>query len=198
MGASSIWSPIAVIVTVLFLASIVVFVRNLRKYRVAPASPEERAELASLPMTPLQKRAWWGLIVGLAMALAIVGVISIDGPVAYFDNDDLRLIVLVFIFGALASYLFVIVPLGWQEARHGSLDERDRKILMVAPNAQSVASLLTVVAWSIALTEAYRGEPGIPTGFMYLISWSVFVVQAIAYPAGVLLGYWFARSHGQG
>jgi len=194
----ALWSPIAVTVTVLFLVSIVMLARNLKASRVVPATPEERAEFASLPMTPLQKRAWWGLAVGLAMALAATAVISIDGPVAYFDDDNLRLIVLAFIFGALASYLFVVVPVGLRERSRRELDERDQKVLTFAPNAQSVASLITVAGWSFALTELYRGTDGIPTGFMYLIFWTVFVVQAIAYSAGILLGYWFARSHGQG
>lgn len=198
MEDSGFWFPIAIMVGVLFVLAVVLLVRGLAKSRIVAASPEERTEMASLPMTPLQKRAWFGLSVGLVMTAAAVVVIARAGPLVYFDDGDLRLVVLAFIMTVMVSHLVVLVPTGiGKRARH-SLDERDRMVLARAPQIQTAAGLVTVAAWMIALTETYRGEVGIPTGFMYLIFWSVFVAQTVAHSAGILLGYWLARHHAEG
>jgi len=194
MEWSQLWFPIAILVSVGLIVSVALFVRMLVTTRIPATSPEEREELAHLPMTPLQKRAWFGLLTGLAMTAAIVIVIARVGPVAYFDDDELRLVVLGLLMATLVSYLVVIVPTGPRAASKGALDERDQRVLGIAPNIQAAAGLVTVALWSVALTEAYRGE-GIPTGFMYLLFWSVFVAYMLAHSAGILFGYWFARDH---
>ncbi len=198
MNTADLWTPIALLTGTGFVLAGIMLVRSLVKGRLPATSPEERSEIASLPMTGLQKRAWWGLGIGLAMVAACVLVIARAGPVTYFDDGDLRLIVLAFIMVTLATHLVVLVPTGLSRGGRPTLDERDRMVLARAPHVQAAAGLITVAAWSIALTESYRGEPGIPTGFMSLIFWSVFVAQIVAHSGGVLLGYWLARHHGEG
>jgi Na+/melibiose symporter-like transporter len=192
MALGIIWFPIAILVGVLFVVATVLFARNLARHRVPATSPEERAEMASLPMTALQKRAWVGLLVGLGMVAGIVVTITRVGLVAYFEDDDLRTVVLLFMLGALLSYLYVLVPTAMKGAAEGGLDERDKRILAAAPHIQAAAGLITFVAWSVFLTETYRGE-GIPTGFM-----SLFIAYMLAHSVGILFGYWFARDHGEG
>jgi hypothetical protein len=41
----------------------------------------------------------------------------------------------------------------------------------------------------IALTETFRGEPGIPAVFVNLIFWSCLLVGLLASSLGILLGY---------
>jgi hypothetical protein len=191
----TLWFPIALLVAALFVVATVLFARNLARHRVPATSPEERAEMASLPMTALQKRAWIGLLVGLAMVAGIVITIGRVGPVAYFEDDQLRTVVLLFMGGTLISYLYVLMPTALKDAARGGLDERDKRILAVAPHIQAAAGLITFITWSVFLTETYRGE-GIPTGFMYLIFWSMFIAHMLAHSAGILFGYWFARDNG--
>jgi hypothetical protein len=194
MEWSQVWFPVAILVGVGLIVAMFLFVRTLLTTRIPATSPEEREELAHLPMTPLQKRAWVGLLIGLAMTTAIVVVIARVGPVAYFDDDDLRLVVLGLLMTTLASYLVVVVPTGLTAVSKGAPDERDERVLAIAPHIQVAAILVTVASWSAVLTEVYRGE-GIPTGFMYLLFWSVFLAYMLAHSAGILFGYWFARDH---
>ena len=193
------WSGVGLLSVVgLAVVAVTLFVSRLRAGRKG-LSQQALAELGKLPMTPLQKRAWWALIIGLGLTVAVAVLIADVGPVAYFDDDDLRIVVLLLEGGVLASFLFVIVPVGLHAATRGAkLDERDQRILSVAPHAQAVAVLITLVAWSIALTEIYRGEGGIPRGFMYLMASSVFLAYLLAHSAGILMGYWFARHDAEG
>lgn len=195
MDNQNFWHPIAISVAVLFVLSVVALVRSLARSRIVAASAEEAAEMSALPMTPPQKRAWWALSVGVMMAVAAVAVIAHASPAVYFDDGDLRLVVLAFVMVVLLTHLAVLLPL-----RRGrdALDERDRQVLSRAPQFQAAASLITVAAWSFALTESFRGEVGVPRDYMYLIFWSVFVVQTIAHSAGILVGYWFVRHHAEG
>ena len=198
MELSNLWFPIAILVTALLVVATVLAVRRLMQHRVPATSPEERAEMSALPMTSLQKRAWIALLLGLGLATAIVITIARVGPTAYFDDDDLRIVVLFFIFGMLASFLYVLVPTALKEGGRDALDERDKRILSIAPHAQAAACLMTVAAWTTVLTEAFRGESGIPTGFMHLMFWSVFIVYMLSHSIGILFGYWFAKDHGEG
>jgi len=193
MDTASVWFPIAALVGAGLIVSVALFLRMLVKHRVPATSPEEREELAHLPMTPLQKRAWWGLLIGLAMTLAIVIVIGRASAAVYFEDDDLRLVVLGLLGLTLLSFLFVVVPAGLA-AGSRRLDERDQRVLSSAPHFQAAACLVTVTFWAIALTETFRGE-GIPTDYMYLVSWSTFLAYMVAHSAGILFGYWFARDH---
>ena len=82
------------ITTLAFIAFAWWTVKELRA-RSAPLTPEERAERIELPMTPLQKGAWWGLGVGLAQAGVILGVfLSRGGPAGYWEDDGMRMLVL--------------------------------------------------------------------------------------------------------
>jgi hypothetical protein len=112
------------------------------------------------------------------------------GPTAYSDDDAVRLSVTGLL---LASVLALAAPTllarVWATRDDDKLDERDRAILARAPAGQAGAMLVLLAVWIIALTETYRGEPGIPTVFLNLIFWSCLLVSLLASNVGILLGY---------
>ena len=196
MFAQSLWGPIAVLVALGFVVVAVIAIKLLRDHRIVPSTPEEAEEIAHLPMTSLQRRAWWSFSIQLALAVAIVVLVARVGVVEYSADDSLRLVVLVLAFLSLGVYLGMILPAAFRAVR-GEADERDEKVMANASGVQVVAMMITVVAWTIYLTEAFRGV-GIPTEYMYPLSGSVFLVFMLAHSAGILLGYWFSRRHAQG
>lgn len=82
-------------------------------------------------MSPLQKKAWYGLGVGIVMSLAIVVVFIIKGGVtAYTEDQSMRLLMAAIFLGGLVTY-FVIMHLTLRKP--GQVDERDRVIMGRAP-----------------------------------------------------------------
>ncbi len=90
MEPSSLMVPILGIVLVGLVAGVVVFLRSLPR---GPLSPEERSELAKAPMPGLQRRAWWGLAVSGLTLVSVASILFSQGAAAYWENDDLRLLV---------------------------------------------------------------------------------------------------------
>jgi hypothetical protein len=160
-------------------------------------SADERAEMDSAPLAPLQKRAWWGLAIGTLTLVAITTILMRTGAQAYWEDDALRTKVVAIFLGGLFAYVVVLLTLVKSELG-GGIDERDREILSRAPVAQSAAMLIALAAWCVSLQELYRGQEGIPRVFLYLIFGSIVLVNIAAHSAGILLGYWFRARHGEG
>jgi hypothetical protein len=139
-------------------------------------------------MAPLQKRAWWGLAVGLVFALAFILVFVLMGGIKTFDDDQsFRIIIDVLWVGGLVANL-IIVNLALR--RPGLVDERDRLILDRAPRVQWLAVVFTLVAWTIGLTEVYHNTRQIPSVFLFVIFMSVLIVSTLAQCLGIIIGYW--------
>lgn len=139
-------------------------------------------------MTPLQKRAWWGLAIGLAFAIAFTLVFILKGGIATFDEDqNFRIIIDVLWVGGLIANL-VIVNMSLRKP--GMVDERDRLVLDRAPRIQWLAVVFTMVAWTIILTEVYHATRLLPTAFLFVIFMSVLIVSTLAQSLGILIGYW--------
>jgi len=102
-------------------------------------------------MTPLQKRACWGLAVGLVFAIAFVLVFVFQGGISTFNEDQgFRIIIdILWVGGLVANLLIVNLAL----RKPGMVDERDRLVLDRAPRIQWLAVVFTLVAWTISLTE---------------------------------------------
>jgi peptidoglycan/LPS O-acetylase OafA/YrhL len=144
-------------------------------------------------MAPLQKRAWWGLGVGLAFAVAFVLVFVLMGGIQTFDADPtFRLIIDALLIGALVANLVIVnVPL-----RNPKItDERDIRIVERAPRVQWLAVVFTLVAWVIALNEVYHDTGLIPAVYLYVIFMSVLIVSTLAQCLGIVLGYWRANRY---
>ena len=144
-------------------------------------------------MAPLQKRALYGLAIGIVWAIAIVVVFIIKGGVtAYTEDQSMRVILAALLIGGLVAY-FVIMRLTLRKP--GQVDERDRLIMGRAPLVQLWAVFISLVVWSIALTEIYWNQGQIPVIFPYLILMSLFIVYVLSQSIGILIGYWRMGSH---
>ena len=138
-------------------------------------------------MAPLQKRAFYGLIFGIAWAIAIVVVFILKGGASVFDSDrTFRLIMDGIWVGGLIVYLVLFYAI---LRRTNLVDERDRLIYDRSPRTQWLAVILSLVAWVIGLTEGFRGQ-GVPTVYLYLMLFTILCVSAIAGSIGILVGYW--------
>ena len=145
-------------------------------------------------MAPLQKRAWWGLAVGLAFAIAFVLVFITKGGIRTFDEDQgFRIIIDVLWVGGLVANL-VIVNLALRKP--GMVDERDKLILDKAPRIQWLAVVFTLVVWTIVLSEVYQGTSLIPAVFLYVMLMSVLIASTLAQCLGILIGYWNINRNG--
>ena len=139
-------------------------------------------------MAPLQKRAWWGLGVGVAFTIAFVLVFVLMGGIEAFDKDQgFRIIINVLWVGGLVAHL-IIMNLTLRKPR--MVDERDKMILDRAPRIQWIAVVFTLAAWVIVLNEVYQATGLIPALYLYVIFMSVLVVSWLAQSLGILIGYW--------
>jgi hypothetical protein len=139
-------------------------------------------------MAPLQKRAWWGLTIGLFFTIAFLLVFILMGGIQTFDEDvTFRLIIDALMLGSLVANLVIInLPL----RQHGMVDERDRLIADRAPRIQWLAVIITLVAWTIALNEVYQETGLIPAVFLYVMFMSILIVSTLGQSLGILIGYW--------
>ena len=137
-------------------------------------------------MAPLQKRALYGLTFGVAWTVAIIVMFIVEGGVSAFSEDQgFRLIIDGLWIGGLIFYAILMLTLRKQT----QVDERDRLILGRAPVVQLWAVILSLIIWTIVLTEIYWDQ-GIPPIFMYLVFIFTLIVSAVAQSLGILLGYW--------
>jgi len=139
-------------------------------------------------MAPLQKRAWYGLIIGIVFTIAIITVFIVKGGVATFNEDlGFRVIVDVLWVGMLVTNLSVVNLI---IRKQGQVDERDKFIVVRATKVQLLAVILSLVVWMIGLTESYWDQGAIPIVFPYLILMSTLIVSTLAQSIGILIGYW--------
>jgi hypothetical protein len=145
-------------------------------------------------MAPLQKRAWWGLGVGLAFAIAFTLVFVLMGGIETFDEDQgFRIIIDVLWVGGLVANLAIVNTI---VLRPGKVDERDKLILNRAPHIQWIAVVFTLVAWMLVLNEVYQSTGLIPAVYLYVIFMSVLIVSTLAQCLGIVIGYWRANRNG--
>jgi len=139
-------------------------------------------------MAPLQKRAWYGLVIGVVFAIALIVVFIAKGGISTFNEDQgFRIIIDVLWIGVL---LTALISTGLTLRKPGQVDERDKSIMRRAPVVQLWAVIFSLVAWMIALTESYWDQGQIPVIFPYLILISTLIVSTLAQSVGILIGYW--------
>jgi hypothetical protein len=144
-------------------------------------------------MAPLQKRAVYGLVFGIAWAIAIVAVFILKGGADAFDVDQtFRLIMDGIWVGGLIVYLVLFYKI---LRKPNLVDERDRLIYDRSPRIQWLAVIFTLVAWVIGLSEWFRSQ-GVPTVFLYVMFFTILCVSAIAQCVGILVGYWSMNRNG--
>jgi hypothetical protein len=143
-------------------------------------------------MAPLQKRALYGLVLGIVWAIAIIVVfIAKGGVTAYNEDPIMRAILAAILIGGLIAYSVILFTLRLKRGQAAvNIDERDRVIMGRAPVVQLWAVFISLAVWSIALTEIYWDQGQIPVIFPYLIFMSLFIVNVLAQSIGILIGYW--------
>jgi purine-cytosine permease-like protein len=177
------WSILAVVLVLGVIAVARYHSRSILPPLVLP--PGE-----TLPTAPLQRLVRWSLALGVVPMAAAAVLVAWYGPTEYSADDAVRLLVTGLL---LASLIVLAVPTllasAWATRDDDRLDERDRAILARAPAGQAGAILVLLAVWVIALTETFRGEPGIPSVFLTLMFWSCLLVSLLASNVGILLGY---------
>ena len=145
-------------------------------------------------MTPQQRRAWYGLGIGIVWAVALVAVFVAKGATTFDEDAGMRATVyLLFIAGVLA-YVAMLYITGWRMRKEGVLiDERDRLILRKVPVYQMFAVFWTLAGWAIALSEIYHDQGQVPVVFTWLMFYSAIIVNIVFASAGTLIAYWRAK-----
>ena len=152
----------------------------------APPLPAD----VELPATRLQWLSRWGLGLGVVLGSGAAGVVVAYGPQRTYDDDGVRTLFMVLLFGVfLVSAVVAGLTKAWRDRDDGSMDERDREILGRAPALQSAATLVTLAVWMVGLTERFHADGAVPLFYLYLVFWSCVVVNLLGLPVGVLLGY---------
>ncbi|MCG6957546.1 MAG: hypothetical protein LJF04_16270 [Gemmatimonadetes bacterium] len=152
----------------------------------SPPLPDD----VELPATPLQRISRWGIGLSVLLAAAAVSLVLVNGAEATFESDALRitftllLLAIIVVVGATTIWLRAQVSRGG-----GLLDERDREILGRAPAAQVAGMLVTLAIWIVGLAEHFHDSGVVPVFYLYLVFWSVVVVDLVGLPVGVLIGY---------
>ena len=145
-------------------------------------------------MTPQQKRAWYGLAIGIVWSLAMVAVFVVKGATAFDEDTGMRFTVYALFAAGVLAYVAMLYITGWRMRREGVImDERDRMILRKVPVYQMFAVLITLAAWSVILTEVYHDQGQVPVVFPNLMFFSAIVVNMVFASAGTLIAYWRAR-----
>ena len=153
--------------------------------------------MAHAPMPPLEKRAWWSLVIGVAMFVTITAILVVQGAAVYWENDNLRTLVLTIFLGGLIGYVGVLAS-SLPKEREGRVDERDRLILSRAPKVQSALVLIALAAWLVALTRMFHDEGAVPVVYLYLMFGCIIIITIIGQALGILFGYWMVARYGEG
>jgi len=145
-------------------------------------------------MAPLQKRALISLLMGLALAIALVVVFVTRDINAFATDLGFRLIVYALWIGVPVVYLLLINLTRLSKLKQ--VDERDRLIMNRAPKIQWLAVIFTLVAWYVILNDVYWNQGQLPVVYLTLIFISTLVISTLAESLGILIGYWRMNRNG--
>ena len=177
----------------ILLALVLISGMKLKPFRKR-LTAEQKRELLDTPKPQLQHRAYWGLVIGVVTLLATTLAVNDVGVTNYLDDDDGRLrVTLIFVAGIILYGIVLPFHLHRQKRNH-HLDERDASILARAPSFQTIAIVLTTLAWVIGLSEAYWEQGTVPIAYLNMIFGSILIVNIIAQSFGILMGYWLSQT----
>ena len=167
-----VWITLAILGGVLMVAAIG---RSLWTLRPQP-------EMGGLPAARLEKLGWVGVGLGLAVLVLFEGASFLD------ESDVARGI----------SWIVMLAGIGvwgaaWLVIRRNSgraaVDDRDRAILARSLGVESMIVLLSLVTWTVVLTEVYWDEGAVPLAYLQLLFWTTFIGGAFGRSLGIVLGY---------
>ena len=145
-------------------------------------------------MAPLQKRALISLLIGLALAIALIVVFVTRDINAYATDLGFRLIVYALWIGVPVVYLLLINLTGLSKLKQ--VDERDRLIKDRAPKIQWLSVIITLVVWYIILNDLYWDQGQLPVVYLTFIFISTLIISTLAESLGILIGYWRMNRNG--
>lgn len=135
-------------------------------------------------MTPLEKRALYGLVIGVVWVIAFFGVFVMLGGVSAFIEDRVFRIIMAGI-AVVGSTAHLAIHITYRKS--GMVDERDRLIMIRASDIQLASVILAVGAWSFALSLIYKDEGQIPVVFLFLIVISMVMASMLGQAISILL-----------
>ncbi len=172
------WIIIASLIAVLFIGATA---RTLARSRPDP-------DLGKLPATPLERLGWIGLGIAAALGLSLAVLVALGGAEGFFDDSPYRLVFWLLLMTGITAWFAA-----WYatKRRFGGvvIDERDRAVLARSLSVESMGVLLSLVVWTISLTEAFTEDGAVPLGYVQLVFWSTLIVGAFGRSVGVVLGY---------
>jgi len=112
-----------------------------------------------LATTYLQRSSRWYLGVGVPLSAVAAGIILFYGPETVYDDDNIRLLFTLLL-------LVILMVLAWST-------------VWVEVRAERVPGLV----------EHFHSAGAVPLFYMYLIFWSCLIVNLMALPIGILIGY---------
>jgi len=172
------WIGFAVLGGALVVIAIARFIRGL-----VPQS-----EMRDVPMTALETLGWVGLAVtglvtaGLGVLVAVVGVTDLQ------EADSARFIFWLILIVGIGVWLAAWIAL---RRRNGGVvaDERDRVVLARSLSVESMVVLLSLVTWTVVLTEAFWDDGTVPLAYLQLLFWTTLIGGAMGRSLGIVLGY---------
>ena len=145
-------------------------------------------------MAPLQKRALISLLMGLALAIALVVVFVTRDISAYATDLGFRLIVYALWIGVPVVYLVLMNLTRLSKLKQ--IDERDKLIKDRAPKIQWLSVIFTLVVWYIVLNDLYWDQGQLPVVYLTFIFISTLIISTLAESLGILIGYWRMNRNG--
>lgn len=172
------WVTVATIGLVIMLFALGRIAQNLR--------PDP--ELRGLPITPLERLGWIGLATSAGVTVGIAVLVAVFGVDGFHEQPVARLTFWVLLMVGVAVW-----ALAWRIVKRRSggivVDERDRAVLARSFSVESMVVLLSLVAWTVSLTEVFWDEGSVPIAWLQLLFWTTFVGGAMGRSLGIILGY---------
>lgn len=173
-----VWIALGVAGGVLFAVGLGRFVWSLRP----------QPGMSGMPTTPLEKLGWIGLTVTTIVGAGLAAISLTQGATFFDDNDPARIL-----FWALLMVGICVWAGAWYVIRKRTgvsvVDERDRAILARSFSVESAVVILSLVTWTVTLTEVFREDGAVPLGYLQLLFWSTFILGAFGRSLGIVLGY---------
>lgn len=175
---SLVWGTLAI----LGLGVLVVAMgRIVRAYRPDP-------ELRNVPATPLERLGWVGLATTGGVLAGMAILVLVFGVEGFHEQPSAR----------ISFWLVLLVGVGvwtvsWYLTKRAegnvALDERDRAVLARSFSVESMVVLVSLVAWTVGLTEVFWDEGSVPVAYLQLLFWTTFIGGAMGRSLGIILGY---------
>lgn len=175
---NAVWIGSAALGGILIVGAVGRFVWNLRP----------QPGMGGLPTTPLEQLGWAGLGITAVVGLGLATLVVFGGVTGFHENTTSRLIFWILMLAGIGLWMAAWAII---KRRSGGpvVDERDRAILARSISVESVIVLLSLLTWTVTLTEMYWDEGAIPIGYLQLLFWSTFIGGQFGRSLGIIMGY---------